>query len=417
MKGEAPSAVKPEVRCAHDAIVEVASLVPNPRNPNKHPAEQLRIYAKVLLYQGWRKAIVVSNQSGKIVTGVGAYLTCIAEGWPSAPVDYQDFENAADEMAHLLADNRLPQMSELDGVALAKILEEELPGWDLELIGGPDLQLSNAINGDTQPQIDRAAELREEWKTESGQIWQLGEHRLLCGDCTKAEDVARVMDGKKAHLIFTDPPYNVSYQNNESIESLKARNRRTDGAVISNDAMSDEQFDVFLDSFLNHWPLRDGGAYYVCAPAGRTETQFRFALHRVSGLEIRQCIVWVKDVFVFGRQDYHWRHESILYGWREGAAHYFVDDHTQDTDWNIDRPSVSPDHPTTKPVELSVRAIKNSSKTDELVFDGFLGSGTTLIACENLQRRCFAMEIDPGYVAVTLQRWADHTGKTPVLLA
>jgi len=208
-------------------------------------------------------------------------------------------------------------------------------------------------------------------------------------------------------MVFTDSPYNVSYQDNESIESLKARNRRTDGLVVGNDAMTDDEFDKFLISFLSEFPLINGGSFYLCAPAGRSETQFRIALSCVSGLTLRECIVWVKDIFVFGRQDYHWRHESILYGWKDGAAHYFVDDHTQNTVWSFDRPRISKEHPTMKPVELPYKAISNSSKNNESVFDGFSGSGTTGIACENLGRRARMIEIDPSYCAVTLQRMAD----------
>jgi DNA modification methylase len=258
---------------------------------------------------------------------------------------------------------------------------------------------------DAGAQVDKAQELLEKWKVKPGDMFALGKHRLICGDCTDKATVERLMGGERADMVFTDPPYNVAYQANESIESLKARNRRTDGLIVQNDAMSDEEFDRFLDSFLSQMPLKDGGAYYLCAPPGRTETQFRNALERVSGLALRECIVWVKDRFVFGRQDYHWRHESILYGWKEGASHYFVDDHTQDTVWEIQRPTVSEFHPTMKPVELPVKAIGNSSRLSEIVYEPFSGSGTTLIACEQLNRQCRACEISPAYVAVALERY------------
>lgn len=270
---------------------------------------------------------------------------------------------------------------------------------------------------DTDPQVSKADELQKQWGTQLGQMWALGEHRLICGDCTDAATVARVMGGEKADMVFTDPPYNVAYQSNETIESLKARNRRTDGLVVENDAMSDGEFDAFLDAFLKQMPLRDGGAYYLCAPPGRTETQFRNALDRVSGLALRECIVWVKDQFVFGRQDYHWRHESILYGWKEGASHYFVDDRTQDTVWEIPRPRTSEFHPTMKPVELPIKAISNSSKHGEIVYEPFSGSGTTIIACQNLSRKCRAVELSPAYVAVALERFHQHSGILPVLVS
>jgi len=183
---------------------------------------------------------------------------------------------------------------------------------------------------------------------------------------------------------------------------------------VSNDAMGDAEFDAFLDSLLTKWPLVEGGPFYLCAPPGRTETQFRNALERAPGLMLRQCIVWVKDRFVFGRQDYHWRHESILYGWRGGAAHYFADDRTQDTVWEFSRPTTSKQHPTMKPVDLPVRAINNSSRRGDSVWDGCCGSGTTLVACEQLGRRGYGMEIEPKYVAVTLERLAGM-GLNPIL--
>jgi DNA modification methylase len=268
------------------------------------------------------------------------------------------------------------------------------------------LQADETTDNDAEPQIDRAAELNEKWKVNTGDLWRIGEHRLLCGDSTKREDVDRVMMGEKARMVFTDPPYNVAYQDNESIESLKARNRRTDGLTVSNDSMTDSEFDSFLIAFMELFPIDAGGSFYLCAPPGRPETQFRNAIDCISGLTLRECIVWVKDVFVFGRQDYHWRHESILYGWRDGAAHYFVDDHTQDTVWEFDRPHDSKEHPTMKPLELPVKAISNSSRRDEVVFDCFAGSGTTIVACQNLQRKCRAIEISPNYCAVILERMA-----------
>lgn len=244
----------------------------------------------------------------------------------------------------------------------------------------------------------------------------VGGHRLLCGDSTKKEDVKRLMGGEKADMVFTDMPYNVCYQDNESIESLKKRNRRTDGKVIKNDSLSENEFIKLLSDALRLLPLKLGGSFYLMAPAEPSETIFRNAINDTSDLKLKQCIVWVKDVFVFGRQDYHYRHESILYGWIEGRAHYFIKDRTQDTCWEIKRPRSSKEHPTMKPVEIGCRAIHNSSKKNEIIWDGFLGSGSTLIACEKLNRRCFGMEIDPIYCDVSVKRWEEFTGKKATLL-
>lgn len=279
--------------------------------------------------------------------------------------------------------------------------------------------LSKAENppvNDEPPPLDKAEELREKWGTELGQIWALGKHRLICGDCTDREVVERVMKGERADLVFTDPPYNVEIFGG-SHDPRNSKNYQS-GLNIDNDNMSDVDFDVFLlramksiDSLMG-----EGCVFYICASSGRPETQFRNAIDKV--FTLRQCIVWVKQQFVFGRQDYHWRHESILYGWKSGAPHYFIDDHTQDTVWEIERPMRSDKkHPTQKPVELPEKAIKNSSHLGDLVCDPFLGSGTTLIACEQLGRILRGIEIDPGYVAVCLQRFQDAFNITPELIA
>lgn len=333
-----------------------------------------------------------------------------------------DPQGAARKYAYL--DNRVSEVSlTWDANVIAADVEAgvDLSGMFTELeLQALGVDVLDEPPEDPGAQVDRADELLQVWQVERGQLWIIpsksgrGEHRLLCGDSTNADDVARVMGGERASLVMTDPPYNVSYQNNETVESLKARNRRTDGLTVSNDAMTDEQFDVFLRDFLSILPLKDGGVFYLCAPPGRTETQFRNALDSVSGLMLKECIVWVKDVFVFGRQDYHWRHESILYGWKDGAAHFFIDDRTQDTVWQIERPKVSANHPTMKPVELFVKAISNSSRSHDQVFDPFLGSGTTLVACEQTGRLGRGLELEPKYCAVILQRMSDM-GLTPRL--
>ncbi len=260
-----------------------------------------------------------------------------------------------------------------------------------------------------------AEKAQEVWGVKEGDVWQLGRHRVICGDCTDRDVVEAVMGGERADMVFTDPPYNVSYQDNETIESLKKRNRRIDGLIIKNDSMTDNEFSEFLIAALENAPISKGDSFYLCAPPGHTETLFRNVLNNVSGWLLKQCIVWVKDQFVFGRQDYHYRHESILYGWVEGSAHYFLDDRTQDTVWEIDRPRISEFHPTTKPIELPARAIKNSCRSGDLIYDPFLGSGTTMAAAHQLNRRCFGIEIDPSYTAVVLERMK-NLGVEPELI-
>jgi DNA modification methylase len=218
------------------------------------------------------------------------------------------------------------------------------------------------------------------------------------------------MAGEAADMVFCDPPYGISYVG-KTREALK----------IENDALGTEATRALVaDSMrLALKYMKGGAAFYVCAPAGCSEDgdmglAFRQALAD-AGMRLRQAIAWVKDAFVMGRQDYHWRHEDILYGWKEGAGHYFVNDRTQDTVWEIPRPRRSEEHPTMKPVELVTRALANSSRPGELVYEPFSGSGTTIAAAEKLGRRCYAVELDPRYVDVAVRRWEKLTGQVATL--
>ena len=236
-----------------------------------------------------------------------------------------------------------------------------------------------------------------------GDVFILGNHRLMCGDSTIADDVAKLTDGKQMDMIFTDPPYNVDYEGST-------------GMKIQNDKQKDEDFYNFLSSaFINMAnSVKPGGSIYCCH-ADIEGLNFRTAFKN-AGFKLAECLIWVKNSLVLGRQDYHWRHEPILYGWREGGAHYFIDDRTQDTIWEYNKPKANNLHPTMKPLELVGKAIKNSSKKNEKILDLFGGSGSTLIACEQLNRHCYMMELDPKYCDVIIKRWETLTGKKAVLL-
>jgi DNA modification methylase len=381
-------------------------LLTNPKNYRTHPGSQADALRGVLGDVGVVQNVLANERTGFLIDGHLRVMEALKAGQPTIPVTWVDLSE--EEEALILATlDPLAAMAGTDAAQLDALLRDvstDSPAVQAML----DALATEAgivppvgAGGD---EFDATPE-DGPTRTQAGDLWVIGGvHRLLVGDCTDAANVARLMGGGRAALVFEDPPYNVAYQDNESIESLKARNRRTDGKIVANDAMSDADFDGFLDRVLAALPLGAGGVYYLCAPAGRTETQFRNALDRTDDMPLRQCIVWLKDRFVFGRQDYHWRHESILYGWKDGAAHYFVDDRTQDTVWEIERPTASPDHPTQKPVGLPERAIGNSSRSGEIVFDGFLGSGTTLIAAHRTGRRCYGMEIEPRYADVILRR-------------
>lgn len=253
----------------------------------------------------------------------------------------------------------------------------------------------NAISTDLVPFAGRSA---------PGTLWALGQHRMLCGDCSDPVAVSRLMAGENADLIVTDPPFGVAYVG-----------KRTRRRPIRNDDLSGPDLRSLLAMAFRAVPLKPGGAFYVCAPAGQRQTDFRLALAD-AGLDLKQCLVWMKHHFVLSRQDYHAKHESILYGWKPGAPHYFVADRTQHTVWEFKKPQKSPLHPTAKPVPLVARAIANSSLPGETVFDGFGGAGSVLIGCEELGRRCRMVEIEPHYCDVAVARWEQLTGRKAVLL-
>lgn len=277
-------------------MIDVAKLREHPANPNTHPPEQIALLAKIIKQQGWRNPIVVSNRSKLITKGHARLYAARALGLEQAPVDFQDYASEKQELADMVADNRIAELAEIDRGGLREIMESLDDGaFDMDLTGFDSDALEELMTAtmpvsdvDAEPQIDKAEELRQKWGVERGQIWQLGEHRLMCGDSTSG-DVKTIMNGDQASLVFTDPPYNVSYVG-----------KTKDALTIQNDKMSDAKFDAFLDSSFSQFPLSEGGAFYVCSPAGCTETQFRNALNRTGTLEIKQCIVWVKDIFVMG---------------------------------------------------------------------------------------------------------------------
>lgn len=396
-------------------VIQIADYQPHKRNYNRHPALQVQRIAASLQMFGQVRSVVVWRNF--FLAGHGVREGALALGWTELRADVLPDEYPEElALAYVAADNELGRLSDPDNAQLAQILEESRQYDDglLAAIGYDDAEFDALLKeverdavkaepSDAEPQISKADELLKVWGVKSGDLWRIGEHRLVCGDCTDPETVARVMGGERADMMFTDPPYNVNYVG-KTIDSM----------VIDNDSMPEGEFLDFLLSFMRAAPLEPGAAFYVCSPPGNPETTFRNAINAVSGWMLKQCIVWVKDQFVMGRQDYHWRHESILYGWVEGAAHFFVNDRTLDTVWEIDRPRVNDLHPTMKPVEVPSGGIRNNSKTGELIYEPFAGSGTTLVACQNLSRRCRAIEISPAYCAVILQRMADAFPSLPI---
>ena len=279
----------------------------------------------------------------------------------------------------------LADMFELDELIDWGFKEEELVGFDA------DIEVEGNIDDDEIPEeVEPVCKL--------GDIWELGSHRLLCGDSTVKENVELLLDSNKADMVFTDPPYNVNYEG-----GTKKRDK------IENDKL-DNFYEFLLDSFkILYKSIKKGGSIYVChADLERVNFTKSFT---ESGFKLSSVIIWAKNNSTFGRQDYFWKHEPILYGWNKEASHKWYGDFKQDTIWSIDRPSKNIDHPTMKPIDLIVKAIKNSSKNKQIILDTFLGSGSTLIACEKTKRVCYGMELDPHYCDVIINRWEQYTGK------
>lgn len=336
--------------------------------------------------------------------------------------------------AYRLADNKTAELAEWDFEKLEKEMAE-LTAFDFDMSAfGFDESLFDIETQAEEDNFDteQALEEIEEPTTQRGDIWQLGTHRLICGDSTDLNTIKRLMNGNKADLLLTDPPYNVAYEGGT-------------GLTIQNDNMSNTQFYEFLKASFSsaNENLKEGGAFYIWH-AGSEGLNFMSASEHV-GWKIKQCLVWVKNTFVMGRQDYQWKHEPCLYGWKSGASHYFINDRTQSTviedkiDINKlkkeemkdlikelmqdntpttvlyeDKPLKNADHPTMKPIKLMSRLITNSSKKKEKVLDIFGGSGSTLIACEQLNRQCFMAELDEKYCDVIIKRWETLTGQKAV---
>lgn len=341
------------------------------------------------------------------------------DGWqiPSVPVVYVEAASLEEAKGKLLAaasqygkleEQGLYQFMSQGSIDLNELVDRftfpdiDVPHFEASYFGDPAPAAGgkDGADPDAVPEPDE----KKEPITQLGDIWELGEHRLMCGDARDAESVALLMDGQRADMVWTDPPYNVAYEG-----------KTKDALTIENDSMNDESFYSFLfaayTSMLGH--TRAGGAIYV-AHADSEGANFRRALQR-SGWLLKQCLIWVKNSLVMGRQDYHWKHEPILYGWAPGAAHTWETDRKQTTVLEFDRPTRSTDHPTMKPVALVEYMVKNSSKPGDIVMDLFGGSGTTMIAAQQCSRRARLMELSPIYCDVIVRRFEEFTGQTAKL--
>lgn len=418
--------------------VDINSIKPYKNNAKTHPQEQIEQIKKSIEQFGMDDPIGVWKN--EIVEGHGRLIACKELGYDEIPIIRLDHLTDEERKAYTLAHNKLTMNSDFD----IDILNEELASFETIDMGdfGFDFQFED--KNEIEVVQDEVPDAPEEPKSKLGDVYQLGNHRLMCGDSTNPADVQKLVNGDTIDLIVTDPPYNVNYG---SINETGYGKERHNPRPIENDDMSSQDFYHFLfDAFNNGYEvIKAGGGLYVWY-ASKSVVEFQTALEDV-GFLIKQEIIWNKSSFTLGRQDYQWKHEPCLYGWKDGAGHYFIDDRTQTTviEDKIDldklkkeelrklveelladrtpvsvideaKPTINDLHPTMKPIKLLARLIVNSSQENENVMDLFGGSGSTLIACEQLNRNCYMMEYDPHYVDVIVERWENLTGQKAKLL-
>ncbi|MFC2302070.1 MAG: site-specific DNA-methyltransferase [Selenomonas artemidis] len=463
------------VFCAYDEIVSLRDIHPNPGNPNEHNKKQVRLLGDIIRATGWRAPITVSKRSGLITKGHGRRMAAEIMGWDSAPVEYQDYASAEEEHADLIADNRIAELADLDIGKLMDMVQEMDTGVvPIELTGftEEDLQKIIASMEGADDAVDDKADadvgVDDDYKPFSrlGDLWHLGNHRLICGSATDTATVDRLMDGRKAQLVHTDPPYGVSY---------KTQSGRFDMIANDDKTHDDLMAELLIPAFKNYVRSTvDDAAFYIWH-ASSTRRDFEDAMI-AAGLLEKQYIIWVKNAPVLGHADYQWAHEPCFYAEKAGQQARWCGDRSQRTTWNVvlreadgmattlsggvvlmdgtggklyltdkvpkgkkvrhvrlskgrsiclyqesrdttvwevARESKTV-HPTQKPVELPIRAITNSTEPGDLVLDFFGGSGSTLIGAEMTGRICYTVELDPRYVDAIIRRYIEISGKQTV---
>lgn len=378
--------------------VEIEKLIPYKNNARTHSDEQIEKIAKSMKEFGFINPILVDGNLN-VIAGHGRILGAKKLGMKEVPCLFIEDLTEEQKRAYIIADNRLAEDAGWDK-ELLKIELEDLKNMNFDItLTGFELEDFDFSMEETEVIEDEFDEtVPEEPTSKKGEIYKLGKHFLMCGDSTDINDVEKLMNGVKADMLLTDPPYNVDYEGGT-------------GLTIQNDNMDDETFREFLRvSFFNANSVMKEGAVFYIWHADSEGYNFRGACHDI-GWKVRQCLIWCKNTLVMGRQDYHWKHEPCLYGWKEGASHLWASDRKQTTVLEFDRPSVSKEHPTMKPVGLFDYLIKNNTKKDDIVLDLFAGSGTSIIACEQNGRIAYSMELDPKYVDVIISRWEKLTGQ------
>jgi len=382
-------------------LVDIDKLIPYVNNARTHSKEQINKLRASIREFGFINPVII-DRDYNVIAGHGRIMASKEEDIDKVPCVFVDYLTDAQKKAYILADNRMALDADWDE-ELLKVEIESLQGadFDLNLTGFDEAELMDIFGDDNQSRakdddFDLTAALEKASFVEKGDVWTVGRHRLMCGDATSSEDVSTLMGNTKANLILTDPPYGVSFKSSS-------------GLTIQNDSMKNEEFYNFLlasfKCMAEH--LENGGSAYVFH-ADTEGLNFRKAFID-AGFHLAGCCIWVKDSLVLGRSDYQWQHEPVLYGFVQNGKHKWYSDRKQTTIWNFDKPKRNANHPTSKPLDLLSYPIGNSTQENGVVIDTFGGSGSTMMACEQMNRICYMMELDEKYASVILRRYVENT--------
>ena len=381
-------------------LVALDKLVPYANNARTHSPEQIGKLRSSLREFGFINPVIIDRDFG-IIAGHGRVLAAREEGITEVPCVFVDHLTEAQKKAYIIADNRMALDAGWDEELLRVEIEAlQAEAFDISLTGFGDDEIADLFGNEKDEveddDYDLSAALEKAAFVQRGDRWAVGKHRLYCGDATNPDDVAALMDGNRANLVLTDPPYGVSFKS-------------ASGLTIQNDSMKNEEFYNFLrkafDNMVAH--LENGGSAYVFH-ADTEGLTFRQAFVD-AGFHLAGVCIWAKNSLVLGRSDYQWQHEPVLYGFLKNGKHRWYSDRKQTTIWNFDKPKRNANHPTSKPLDLLSYPIKNSSQENSIVLDTFGGSGSTLMACEQTNRICFMMELDEKYASVILRRYVENT--------
>lgn len=380
-------------------LADINELIPYVNNARTHSDAQIAKIASSIKEFGFLSPIVVSGDN-TILCGHGRYFAAQKLGLEKIPCIKEEYLTEAQKKAYIIADNKLALNAGWDDELLSIELSE-LQGadFDLNLLGFDNKELSQLFddgNEGQEDEFDVDSELEKPTFSKTGDIWLLGRHRLICGDSTKEETYNRLMDGKKANLVLTDPPYNVDYEGS--------------AGKIKNDNMDNESFYQFLfDSFENMEKVMSEDSSIYVFHADTEGLNFRRAFVD-AGFYLSGCCIWKKPSLVLGRSPYQWQHEPCLYGWKKKGKHQWYSGRKETTIWEFDKPRKNGEHPTMKPIPLLAYPIKNSTMTNSIVLDPFGGSGSTLIACEQTERICHTIELDEKFCDVIVKRYIEQVG-------